>query len=376
MKLGPALRAILNAVENLVVETTHMQDEQMAMFRVGAQGQIIPGRFRMQSNAVYVGVDVGSRTLVLARHGESEVATFENTKNGRKALLNFLKKKAKRKPIRVLLESTGNYGLDLALELNERKRVEVVYINPRVASAFAKAAGLRAKTDTVDALMLAAMCANGHGRTWAPPAPHLRQLRAATRRIRAMVNTRTAEKNRLKALLATTTTPTFVREEVELSIQHLTDRITLLRKHTLQFAMAHSDVAKKIRLLCSIPGIAEDSAMELCGEILCLPQDITARQLVACAGLDPRVRQSGRRDSRRHITKMGSPYLRMILHLAALNGVRLSPVVRRRFEALTGRGKPKMVAYVAISRKLLHTIHGMLKNETPFDEATYSGSPA
>ena len=145
----------------------------------------------------------------------------------------FLKKKAKRKPIRVLLESTGNYGLDLALELNERKRVEVVYINPRVASAFAKAAGLRAKTDTVDALMLAAMCANGHGRTWAPPAPHLRQLRAATRRIRAMVNTRTAEKNRLKALLATTTTPTFVREEVELSIQHLTARITLLRKHTL-----------------------------------------------------------------------------------------------------------------------------------------------
>ena len=328
----------------------------------------------MQSVVSFVGVDVGSREFVVARHGHPEIATFENTDKGMKTLIRYLKKKSKGR-IRVLLESTGNYGLDLAMALHDEKRTEPIYINPRTTSAFAKAGALRAKTDKVDAQFLAMLCANGHGEGWSPPPFIALQLRGATRRIRAMVTTSTKEKNRLKALQATNTSPDFVIQDIERSIQFWQDSVDEMRAKALALAFTDDHIRRKIELLTSIPGVASATALELVAEILCLPSDLSARQLVACAGLDPKPRQSGKRDSPRRISKMGSPYLRMILHMAALNSVRCCPAVKQRHEALVARGKRPLVAYVAISRKLLHCVHGMLKTGTTFEPEKFSGLP-
>jgi transposase len=320
----------------------------------------------MAKHPTAVGIDVGSKTFHVAFDADDRVAEFENSAEGRKKLVSYIKKHTKRAV--VVLESTGPYGFDLALELHRQKRIEVRYVNPAAAKAYAKSGLVRAKTDRVDARMLARMAADGRGQVWDPPSDHRIALRAMTRRIRTLTNDRTREKNRLHAVEAVEALPRELVEDIQLSIAALDERIARLKVMAVEHARKDPEVAAAIELLDSIKGIGVATAVELLGELLCMPSDLTARQLVAQAGLDPRAKQSGMKDGRRSISKMGSRYLRGTLHMAAINGVRWCPEIRAFYNVLTEeRNKPKLVAYVAVARKLLHTIHGILRSKTAFD---------
>ena len=322
-----------------------------------------------------VGIDVGSKELHLALHGGDDVATFENTSEGRKAVLNYLKKRVQKAC--VVLESTGIYGLDLALSLHAEKRIDVRYINPARSKGFAQARMGRAKTDRVDAKMLAEMAATLDLPAWQPPPERALALRSLTRRIRTVINDRTREKNRLAALSATEAFPAALRQDIEDHIHQLDERAERLREATVAFARQHEDWAKAIDLLTTLKGIADATAVEILGELACMPQDLTARQAVAQAGLDPRPHQSGMRDAPRRISKMGSRYLRAALYVAAINTVRWCPEIRVFHQELVDRRrKHRTVAYVAVARKLLHTIHGMLKTNTRFQPDRFYNPPA
>lgn len=119
----------------------------------------------------FVGVDVGAKAFHVAFDGREDVLTFDNTADGQKKLVRYVKKHSTA-GVRVVLESTGVYGLDLALALHAVKRFEVVYVNPRAAKGFASAGMVRAKTDRIDAHALAAMAAAGRGQRWQPPSMH------------------------------------------------------------------------------------------------------------------------------------------------------------------------------------------------------------
>lgn len=314
----------------------------------------------------FVGIDVGARSFHVAIDRRQEVATFANTVEDRKKLIRYVKKNSTA-GVRVVLESTGVYGLDLANELHAVKRFEVVYINPRAAKGFASAGMVRAKTDRVDARMLAALAASGTGQPWTPPGAHIQQVRQGTRRLRALVDERTREMNRLKAAKATGTTPQLVLEDIQHHVASLDERIDSFEKKLLKFAYEDQELASAVALLCTVKGVADRTALAYLAEVRCLPADLTPPQLVASAGLDPRAKQSGSLDAPRHISRMGSKHLRLALHFAALNTVQHVPEVKARHQALVARGKCPTAAYVAIARKLVHIFSAMLEKNEHFE---------
>jgi len=251
----------------------------------------------------------------------------------------------------------------------------VYYVNPKAAKGYASRGFVRSKCDRVDSLMLARMAADDLGAPWCPPEEHILHLRCMTRRIRTLVNDMTREKNRLEAG-RTGATPQFVLDDIEDNIVMLDRRIKRLRTSTLEYARQYTELATKLDLLVTIPGIADNTAVEVLAEIQCMPSDLTAKQLVAQAGLDPRAKQSGKKDGPRRISKMGSKYLRASLFMAAFNSSRHCPEIgefRRHFRE--DKHKPYLVTMTAISRKLLHCVHGMLKSETAFDASRFYNWP-
>ena len=215
------------------------------------------------------GIDVGSKQLHLADHAASEIWTFDNTPEGRKALLGHIKARAHSS--RVVLESTGIYGLDVALLLHADKNIEVRYINPSRAKGFAQAKMGRAKTDRVDAKMLAEMAASVDLPVWQPPPERALALRSFTRRVRAVINDRTREKNRLAAVKATGVLPDALREDIEDHIRQLDVRAARLRQAAIEFARQHEDWRAAVSLMTSLKGIADATAVEVLGELVCMP---------------------------------------------------------------------------------------------------------
>lgn len=328
----------------------------------------------MKKPTLFVGIDVGSKAFHVAVNGQDDVHEFENSAVGRGKVVAYLKKRSGN--VVISMESTGVYGLDLALALHAQKRFVVRYLNPMRAKAFMKARSGRGKTDKVDAKLLAELSATLDLPAWIPPSKQALELRSITRRIRSLVNDRTREKNRLAAVTATDALADILRRDIEDSITQLDARIARLQVAALAYARQFDEFTKTIDLLVSYPGIGENTAVEILGELVCLPSDLTPRQLVAQAGLDPRPDQSGKREGKQNISKMGSSYLRAILYIAAINTVRWCPEIARFHGVLVNdRKKKPVVAYVAVARKLLQSIQGVLASQKPFDAKRFYNAP-
>jgi len=317
----------------------------------------------------YVGVDVGAKELVVSieRDGTRESGiVFTNDAGGHRELIRWATKKRAR--VRVVLESTGVYGLDLAFALHRAKRVEVMVANPRAIAAFAKASLQRSKTDALDAETILEFSMRMPFVPWNPPAPSILELRALSRRIEAMSKTMAQEKNRLHANMQSEELSDFVKEDIRELAELLEGRIERLRKQALLVIEQSPELAKAFGHLTSIKGIADAAGIQLLAELGTLPQDMTTRQWVAHAGLDPRQHRSGTSVHKpARISKTGNAHLRRALFLPAMVASRWEPNVKAFYEKLLAKGKTKMQALIAVMRKLLHAIHGMLRHDQDFD---------
>ena len=138
----------------------------------------------------------------------------------------------------------------------------------------------------------------------------------------------------------------------------------------------HAALAEAYGHLTSIKGIAAKSAVALLPELLVLPADMTPKQWVAHAGLDPREHESGTSvRGRVRISKVGSVHLRRALYMPAMVASRTEPRVKAFYEELLARGKKPQVAHVAVMRKLLHSVHGMLRHGSDFDGERFRATP-
>ena len=334
----------------------------------------------------YVGIDVSARTLQVAIGGPDGVRDleFSNDAEGHKKLCKVLTKKGV--SVRVCLEATGNYSLDVAIALTATEGVEVMIVNPRSARHFADAQFRRAayghfgrelpefsweKTDRVDARALLDYAQRMDFIVWQRPSQERMHLRQYARRIASLIEDTTAEKNRLVASKATGETPRLVLSDIERGIQQLASRIAELEAAALELIDSAPDLKRLMGFATSIKGIAERSAIRILGELLLLPTDMSPREIVAHAGLDPRPRQSGAKDAKRQISRLGNTRLRAALFLPALVAARYEPAVREVYERLVARNKLKMVATVAIMRRLLVALWVMILREQPFDPAKF-----
>ena len=210
-------------------------------------------------------------------------------------------------------------------------------------------------------------------RAWVPPTPEELELRTLARRMRSLKKMRTQEKNRLHVSEYLCES---VRHDVEINIRHLNRRLKALEKKALDLAWKYPRLRKQLAHLTSIRGVGTTSAIQILGEICVFPKDMTPRQWVAMAGLDPRIEKSGvSLNAPARISRMGNRSLRAALFMPALVAVRWEPQVKAFYEKLIANQKAKMQAVVAVMRKLLHAIHGMLRTETDFDgKKFYAGS--
>lgn len=315
-----------------------------------------------------VGIDISARTAevqIRNRQGQIRCEAASNDPQGHQRLLRILTQREGQ--IRVCLESTGVYGIDLAVTLARHPRIRLGVLNPRTAKEFARALGQRSKTDAIDAGALCEYAERMDFEPWQPPSKSSMQLRALGRRLHQLTQMLVQEKNRLHAAESTEEL-VILREPIQRSIRTLETEIQELQQLAGNVIESDAELAQAAGHLCSIRGVAKNSALMILGEVAVLPEDMTNRQWVAHAGLDPRHHESGTSVLKRpRISRQGNKYLRSALYMPAHNAIQFEPGVRRFYDRLVERGKKKLQAKVAVMRKLLHAIHAMLRYGKDFD---------
>jgi transposase len=241
--------------------------------------------------------------------------------------------------------------------------------NPRSVRDFAKAMMQRSKNDPLDAQVLREYGERMPFRAWQRPSKNRLALWSIARRIEALTAQSRAEKNRRHAAGISQATPACVRRDIARNLQWQQRSLRQLRQEARKCIAAEAELQRKFQLLVSVPGIAQNSALQILGELAVLPADRDLRQWVAYAGLDPTEHRSGesvRRQSR--LSRAGNRHLRSALYMPALVAIRWEPHLRGFYEHLVNRGKRKKQALLAVARKLLHAIYGMFRND-----CTYQG---
>ncbi len=321
-----------------------------------------------QQAMVFCGIDVSAATLAVAVEQEDqrfEERIFDNSAGGHKALIGWLGKCGV--AARVSLEATGIYSLDLALALDRAEGIEVAVLNPKLIHRFAQTLR-RSKTDSADAQVLAEYSRRMPFTPWSAPGLSGLQLRTISRHIQGLVVEHTRQNNRLHSAEKSASTPRCVVKDLKRSMASLKVRIACLRGEALELVRSDEAMRKRFELLVLIPGIAAISALQLLGELSSLSPEMSVRQWVAHSGLDPSHRVSGtsvHKPSR--ISRAGNRHLRHALYMPALVAVRRDPHLKAFYEALLNRHKAKLQALIAVARKLLHAIYGILRTQTPYD---------
>lgn len=313
------------------------------------------------------GIDVSAENvdITFERDGEHHRRSFHNTPAGHRQLIAALTRGGG--CVRVALEATGTYYLDLATALAETPGVEVMVINPRKLRHYAKASGRRAKTDPLDADLIFDYLLRMDFVAWKPTPAHRLELKALSRRVSQLVHMRTQEVNRLHATSATRQHPSEVADDLRAHIEQLDQRIDTLRRLADARIQQDAELKRQRDLLLSIHGVGEACSLAILGEVCTLPDGLSVRQWVAFAGLDPKISQSGNRAKKPKISREGNAYLRRALYMPILCANYRQPHFRDFYQRLLDRGKLKRVAQVATMRKLLHAVYGILKNDSPFD---------
>jgi transposase len=276
----------------------------------------------------------------------------------------------------VCLEATGVYHFDLAIALHDAG-VMLMVVNPKASHNFAKVLMKNSKTDAVDASTLAEYAARMDFVAWTRPSDETLALRSFARRLSALTDDKAAAKNQLHALSSMEETPKAVIKDVKLAITQLEKRIDTLSHDALILINKHPELLRVLQLLISVKGIAETSAIALMGELLLLPPDLSHREWVKFAGLDPKSFDSGKSVHKKtRLSKAGNKYIRAALYMPALSAKQHDPHVKAYFQHLLDNNKTPLQAVCAVMRKLLHAIHGMLKHDTPFDNTRFYAIPS
>lgn len=310
-----------------------------------------------------LGIDIAKAKVAVALltpDGKLKRKSCSNTAAGFGELGGWLQRQGVRH-VHACLEATGTYGEALALWLHEAGHV-VSVVNPAIIHAFARTQLARAKTDAIDAALIARFTATQTPAPWTPPAPEVRALQALVRRLDALHQMRTQETNRLAAggsVPAVHASIAAVLASLEDQIAHVQ---RLIREHFDQ----HPPLRHQRDLLTSIPGIGETTAAVLLAELF-TKRFTSARQAAAFAGLVPRVHESGTLHRRGRLSKIGSARLRKALYFPALTALRHNPTIRVVHVRLRAVGKPPLVIVGAAMRKLVHLAFGVLKSGRAYE---------
>lgn len=316
------------------------------------------------SDLTFIGIDVSSQTLEIA--SSREHATWQVT-NDSDGIEQLAKELAGLKPELIVLEATGGYEFEAACAL-QASGLMVAVVNPRAARDFARAMGALAKTDAIDARMLAAFARVLHqhperDRFIKPLADaELQQLQALVLRRRQIVQMLTSERQRLR--LSHAVAKPSLERHIEFLKSELGDSDGEVAAHVEKH---HAQLAKA---LASVPGIGAASVAVLLAELPELGK-LDRRRIAALVGVAPLNRDSGQMRGQRSIYG-GRADVRRTLYMATLTAVRHNPPLKAFYDKLVAAGKRKKVALVAAMRKLLGMLNAIAKHGSTWDPSLHS----
>jgi len=303
----------------------------------------------------FIGIDVAKATLDIASLPDGESWTVTNDDRGLAELAPRLVALA---PVLVVLESTGGFELLAAITL-AKAGLPVAVVNPRQVRDFAKALGRLAKTDALDASLLADFAQRVRPEPRPLPDEAAQLLESLLTRRRQIVDMLIAEKNRLGFARGP------VKRDISQHIRWLEKRLAAV-DGDLQDAVAASPLYQaKADLLRSVPGVGQVTTVTLLATLPELGQ-LSRHQIAALVGVAPMNRDSGTMRGKRMVWGGRAP-VRAVLYMAALVGIKHNPVLRAFYERLRAAGKPFKVAATACMRKLLTILNAMLKHRHRWD---------
>jgi transposase len=309
----------------------------------------------METAPLFVGIDVAKEHLDLAVRPTQETWQVPHDDQGIQGIVPRLQEL---QPTLVVLEATGGLELPLVAALGVAG-LPVAVVNPRQVRDFAKATGRLAKTDRLDAQVLAHFAQAVQPQPRPLPDPQSQELAALLTRRQQLVQMLTAEKNPLGSALPP------VRPSLQAHIPWLEQQLSELDRG-LRDAITESPLWRvKDNLTQGVPGIGPVASLTLLAD---LPQlgTLSRQQISALVGVAPLNRDSGSLRGKRGIWG-GRARVRATLYMAALVATRCNPVIRNFYQRLLAAGKAKKVALVACMRKLLTILNSMLKHNRPWD---------
>lgn len=306
---------------------------------------------------IYIGIDISKDSLDVAVHASGQRWQFVNDDAGIASLCQLL---AKLKPVLVAFEATGGYEFPLYVAL-DAAGLPAVPVNPRQVRDFARSMGKLAKTDAIDARVIA---------QFASVNPELKQKRIAdTQELKEAVTRRKqllemviAERNRLRGAREA------LRTRIESHIAWLKCEIADIDRELKDEIKKDPVWREKDNLLQSTPGVGPTLSAALISQ---LPElgTLNRREIAALVGVAPLNRDSGKMHGRRTIWG-GRASLRAVLYMATLSATLHNPAIRCFYERLCSVGKSKKLALTACMRKLLTILNSMLKHHTPWSYVT------
>ena len=323
-------------------------------------------------DCLFCGIDVSKATLDLALTIDSKnilsLKRFDNNFKGFVLIHKHLEKfKAKFgcTNVSVCLESTGIYSDGVFTYLKKNSDFKVSVINPFQSKSFTKSIMLRTKTDKIDAEMLAV-----YAYTIKPPETSLKteEFYLFQKLVRFYETLKKLRANE-KIMLESAVIP-FIKNIIEDNIVNYDLQIKKVADEIKRLVNKNVDLTNKVRLLTSIKGIGEITAWIILCEMILEDQNnkINVKSQVAHAGLAPGQNQSGSSiRGKSKICKTGNSRLRKSLYMPAMCAIVSNPVIKKFYDRLVSKGKPKKVALIAASRKLLTICIGVLNNNTAFD---------
>lgn len=328
-----------------------------------------------------IGIDVSKKNLDTSYFANGEYVLahqrVKNDKNHFPQILNRFKQLASSinaDDIHVGLEPSGGYEVAIMNFLHDAG-ISVSLLPPKQLRDYAKGLGRRAKTDKVDAKVIALFVSERNPLCWKPMDEETKLFTSWIRRREQIMQERLREEDRLrKAYLQET--PEIVLKEIRRQIVRLKRELEYVEKQIQKLIKNSSDIKEKISLLKSIPGVGDQTARWLYEELNRWENrtggEGNKKNWIAFVGADPKPDESGKRKGKRRISRQGSSELRRVAWMAALSARRHNARMKAFYERLIAKGKPYKVAMVACMRKLLVWAYAIWKSGEAF-EMEYQG---
>jgi transposase len=306
------------------------------------------------SSGKYVGIDVSKDRLDVALLGDAGMWQVENTPGG---IADLVQQMQVIDTELIVVEATGGYHRSLA-EALFLAGSPVAVVNPARVRQFARADGLLAKTDKLDAFVLAKFGKKMQPRQYEGKNEAEKQLSALLVRRRQLEEMLKAEQNRLR-----TVSPS-LRSSVERIIAVLQEEKQRLEEQIQQLLNEQKALCEQSEILSSAPGVGQVTTATLLAELPELGK-LDRKQIAALVGVAPMNSDSGKRRGYRK-TKGGRTEVRSVLYMSTLVATRYNPVIQPHYQHLLKRGKEKKVALTACMRKFLTILNAMMRDQQPF----------